>query len=214
MKKGVRDRQDAARPRHPPLRRRADRLGGEPRRLGEGSAGNTKRIAETFREACAIAEDHGERLAAEGEICWGGMHSWKRMLELLEMVGPAAAPSAFRPTWRTRCCSRIGCNAPEDRLLPEGYDWSDRDTLDRALEDDDERAAPVDDRFPRRAERRHRQGIGIARQDRPPLPAERSQRQDGHRPRRRRVAARRCGQTDARRSSTSAGTAACFRTPR
>ncbi len=50
-------------------------------------AGNTKRIAETFREAGAIAVDHGERLAAEGEICWGGMHSWKRMLELLEMVG-------------------------------------------------------------------------------------------------------------------------------
>src|SRR5580704_9340238 len=40
--------------------------------------GNTKRIAETFREACTIAEDFGERLAAEGEICWGGMHSWRR----------------------------------------------------------------------------------------------------------------------------------------
>ena len=49
-------------------------------------AGNTKRIAKTFREACTIAEDYGERLAAEGEICWGGMHSWKRMVELLEMV--------------------------------------------------------------------------------------------------------------------------------
>src|SRR5262249_26470502 len=49
--------------------------------------GNTRRIAETFREACTIAEDHGERLAAEGEICWGGMHSWKRTAELLEMVG-------------------------------------------------------------------------------------------------------------------------------
>ena len=48
--------------------------------------GNTKRIAKTFCEASVIAEDHGERLAAEGEICWGGMHSWKRMVELLEMV--------------------------------------------------------------------------------------------------------------------------------
>ncbi len=37
-------------------------------------------------QACDIAEDHGERLAAEGEICWGGMHSWRRMLQLLEMV--------------------------------------------------------------------------------------------------------------------------------
>ena len=52
----------------------------------EDPKGNQKRIAETFREACKIAEDHGERLAAEGEICWGGMHSWRRMVELLEMV--------------------------------------------------------------------------------------------------------------------------------
>ena len=42
--------------------------------------GNQKRIAETFRQACDIAKDFGERLAAEGEICWGGMHSWKRMV--------------------------------------------------------------------------------------------------------------------------------------
>src|SRR5947207_7385588 len=45
--------------------------------------GNTKKIAQTFREACAVAEAFDERLAAEGEICWGGMHSWKRNLELL-----------------------------------------------------------------------------------------------------------------------------------
>ena len=48
--------------------------------------GNTKKIAETFRQAADIAEDYGERLAAEGEICWGGMHSVKRNVELLEMV--------------------------------------------------------------------------------------------------------------------------------
>ncbi len=34
-------------------------------------AENTKRIADTFRQASTIAEDYGERLAAEGEICWG-----------------------------------------------------------------------------------------------------------------------------------------------
>src|SRR5215831_5605177 len=49
--------------------------------------GNTKRIADTFGRACDIAEGYGERLAAEGEICWGGMHSWKRMVQLLETVG-------------------------------------------------------------------------------------------------------------------------------
>ena len=38
-------------------------------------AGNQKKIADTFRQACDIAEGYGERLAAEGEICWGGMQS-------------------------------------------------------------------------------------------------------------------------------------------
>src|SRR5262245_57381225 len=48
-------------------------------------AGNTKKIADTFREACTVAEGFGERLAAEGEVCWVGMHSWKQNLELLEI---------------------------------------------------------------------------------------------------------------------------------
>src|SRR3712207_4234907 len=48
--------------------------------------GNQKKIAETFREAGRVARDHGERLAAEGEICWGGMHSWRRMVQLLELT--------------------------------------------------------------------------------------------------------------------------------
>ena len=53
----------------------------------ENPAANTKVIADTFREAAKIAADNGERLAAEGEICWAGMHSWKDMLDLLEAVG-------------------------------------------------------------------------------------------------------------------------------
>jgi sugar phosphate isomerase/epimerase len=48
--------------------------------------GNTRTIANTFRQACDVAEDNGERLAAEGEICWGGMHSWRTMVDLLEQV--------------------------------------------------------------------------------------------------------------------------------
>src|SRR6266496_4861359 len=48
--------------------------------------GNTRRIAQTFREAAAVAESFGERLAAEGEICWAGMHSWRNNVQLLEMV--------------------------------------------------------------------------------------------------------------------------------
>ena len=53
----------------------------------EDATANTKKIAATFKEATKIAADHGERLAAEGEICWAGMHSWKDMLDLLEEVG-------------------------------------------------------------------------------------------------------------------------------
>jgi sugar phosphate isomerase/epimerase len=96
-------------------------------------AGNTKRIAETFREACTIAEDHGERLAAEGEICWGGMHSWKRMVELLEMVGRPRT-IGFQADMAHTLLFTMGCNAPEDRILPERYDWSDQGVLDRALD--------------------------------------------------------------------------------
>ena len=46
----------------------------------DNPAANQKLIAKTFSEACDVAEQHGERLAAEGEICWGGMHSWKHMV--------------------------------------------------------------------------------------------------------------------------------------
>ena len=54
----------------------------------EGNPGEgTARIIDTFTKAAKIAADHGERLAAEGEICWAGMHSWKDMLDLLEGVG-------------------------------------------------------------------------------------------------------------------------------
>ena len=95
-------------------------------------AGNTRRIAETFLEACAIAEDHGERLAAEGEICWGGMHSWKRMLELLEAVDRPKT-LGFQADMAHTLLFTLGCNAPEDRILPEDYDWSRQDALIDAL---------------------------------------------------------------------------------
>ncbi len=95
-------------------------------------AGNTKRIAETFREACIIAEGYGERLAAEGEICWGGMHSWKRMVELLEMVGRPKT-IGFQADMAHSLLYTLGYNAPEDRLLPENFDWSQQGVLMEAL---------------------------------------------------------------------------------
>ena len=106
---------------------------GSPADWAKDPAANTTRIADTFREACTIAEDHGERLAAEGEICWGGMHSWKRMVELLEMVGRPRT-IGFQADMAHTLLFTMGCNAPEDRILPEGYDWSDRGVLDRALD--------------------------------------------------------------------------------
>ena len=88
--------------------------------------GNQKRIAETFREACTIAEDHGERLAAEGEICWGGMHSWKRMLQILEMVNRPQT-LGFEADMAHTLLYLLGYNAPEDALLPADFDWKNRD---------------------------------------------------------------------------------------
>ena len=93
---------------------------------------NSRRIADTFREACSIAEDHGERLAAEGEICWGGMHSWKRMLELFELVDRPKT-LGFQADMAHTLLFTLGCNAPEDRILPEDFNWSDTDRLEASL---------------------------------------------------------------------------------
>jgi sugar phosphate isomerase/epimerase len=96
-------------------------------------AGNTKKIADTFREACDVAEDFGERLAAEGEICWGGMHSWRRNLELLEQVNRPKT-LGFQADMAHTLLFTLGYNAPEDRLVPPDFDWSRPDALDSALE--------------------------------------------------------------------------------
>ena len=98
----------------------------------EDPKGNQKRIAETFREACNIAEDHGERLAAEGEICWGGMHSWRRMIELLEMVDRPKT-LGFQADMAHTLLYLMGYNAPEDALLPQDFDWRGHGPLRRSL---------------------------------------------------------------------------------
>ena len=93
--------------------------------------GNQEKIARTFREACDIAEAHGERLAAEGEICWGGMHSWKRMLQILEMVNRPATLGLQADMAHT-LLYLPSYNAPEDAMLPGGFDWQDRQLFDEA----------------------------------------------------------------------------------
>jgi sugar phosphate isomerase/epimerase len=82
----------------------------------EDPAGNTKKIAATFKEAAKIAADHGERLAAEGEICWAGMHSWKEMLNLLEEVGMPES-LGFQADLAHSYTFMLGFNAPEDALI-------------------------------------------------------------------------------------------------
>jgi sugar phosphate isomerase/epimerase len=103
-----------------------------PSEWAKDPAGNTKRIADTFRQAADIAEDFGERLAAEGEICWGGMHSVTRNVELLEMVNRPKTVG-FQADMAHTLLFTMGHNAPEDRILPENFDWKDGAALDAGL---------------------------------------------------------------------------------
>jgi len=104
-------------------------IGVEP--WSEDPEGNMQRIADTFRKACRVAEDHGERMVAEGEICWGGMHSWKRMIQLLEMVDRPQT-LGFQADMSHTLLYLLGYNAPEDALLPEGFDFSNQQQFDAA----------------------------------------------------------------------------------
>jgi sugar phosphate isomerase/epimerase len=92
---------------------------------------NTKPIAQTFREACDVAADYGEKLAAEGEICWGGMHSWKAMLDTLEAVDRPNI--GFQADMSHTFLYLLGYNSPEDRILPLDYQWNDREALTEGL---------------------------------------------------------------------------------
>src|SRR5260370_1852930 len=47
--------------------------------------GNPRRIAQTFREPCSVAEGFGERLRAEGEVAGGGMPALRSRGKVLEL---------------------------------------------------------------------------------------------------------------------------------
>jgi sugar phosphate isomerase/epimerase len=93
---------------------------------------NQLKIAHTFREACDVAQAAGERLAAEGEICWGGMHSWRRMVQLLELTDRPGV-LGFQADMAHTLLYTLGYNAPEDRILPQDFAWNSRAVLDEAL---------------------------------------------------------------------------------
>ena len=92
---------------------------------------STRLIAQTFREAADAAAEYGESLAAEGEICWGGMHSWKTMLDLLEQVDRENV--GFQADMAHSFLYLLGYNRPEDRILPQDFDWNDKATLDEGF---------------------------------------------------------------------------------
>lgn len=83
---------------------------------------NTRLMAQTFREACDVAAGYGERLAAEGEICWGGMHGWKHMLDLLEQTDRPKV-IGFQADMAHTLLYTLGYNAPENRIVPENFNW-------------------------------------------------------------------------------------------
>ncbi len=95
--------------------------------------GNTQLIATTFREACDIAADYGERLAAEGEICWGGMHGWKTMLTTLEAVDRPNI--GFQADMAHTLLYLLGYNKPDERLLPDDFQWDDHEALTHGLQE-------------------------------------------------------------------------------
>lgn len=100
------------------------------------AAGNTRRLADTFRAAGAIAADHGERLAAEGEICWGGMHSWRTMRDTLEATGMPGVVG-FQADLAHTYLYLLGCNDPGAALLKDGHSeaefWTAYTTMTDAL---------------------------------------------------------------------------------
>jgi sugar phosphate isomerase/epimerase len=86
----------------------------------------TKKIAATFKEAAKVAKDNGERLAAEGEICWAGMHSWKAMIDLLNEVGMPETVG-FQADQAHTYLYLLGYNALEATLLKPGYTQAEFD---------------------------------------------------------------------------------------
>jgi hypothetical protein len=60
------------------------------------------------------------------------MHSWKRMVELLEMVNRPKT-LGFQADMAHSLLYTMGYNAPEDRILPENFDWSSEEVLMAAL---------------------------------------------------------------------------------
>ena len=107
----------------------------------------------------------------KGKSAGAACTACKRNVELLEMVN---RPKTRRLPGRHGAHAALHDGLQRARGSPPARRTSTgriRRRSTTALKKMTERAAAVDVRFPRRAERRHREGLGLARQDRPALPA-------------------------------------------
>ena len=93
--------------------------------------GNTKLIAETFREAAKVAQDHGEFLVCRRRDLLG-RHAF--VAGEREPAGEVDMPDVvgYQADMAHSMLFVLGDNAEKDRLLPEDYDWKDRAELDKA----------------------------------------------------------------------------------
>ncbi len=112
---------------------RIDSAGG-PGDWASDPEGNTREIAATFRAAAEVAQGSGERLAAEGEICWGGMHSWRHMLNTLEATNMPGVVG-FQADLAHTYLYLLGVNSPEHALLLEGYTADELDAAYTTMTD-------------------------------------------------------------------------------
>ena len=133
VRQGLRHRPPADASSASALGRGAHRFRHRRRRLGEDPPANTKLIAETFRRRLRRRREHGERLAAEGEICWGGMHSWKGDGRSARSGRAGRRPSASRPTWPIRCSTRSATTRPRRASCRKASTGRIATVLDQAL---------------------------------------------------------------------------------
>ena len=130
---GLRDRQEAQGPRHPQVRRRPHRLGGEPGRLGQGSGrairrGSPRRSARRATSPRTTASGWPPKGKSAGAACTAGSatsssSSWSTVRRR----------SASRPTWRTRCSSRSATTRRRIASCPRTTTGRIQQTLDDAL---------------------------------------------------------------------------------
>ena len=192
VRKGMRHRQADARDGHPPDRRIRVDSSTSVEDWDKDPAPAPRRSPRPFARPARSPWTTARSCAIEGEICWGGMHSWRENVQAARGWSACPASSATRPTWRIRCSSS---SAPTPRRTGCSPRISTGATRPRSMPPTKVADAlrPWTPRFPRRPERRHDVRLRLPRSDRPALPGRRSQRPARCHQARRLLAARRHG---------------------